>query len=147
MADKRLEIRSRNSVPQFLSQVPWVAVSISHNGSWPCISEENRIGLLQVSIPDASIHDLFYRCLGINDICDRKKAIQILDFIYQYWDRVGLLLVQCESGNCCAPAIAAACSYIHYRGTEIRFFDRYHPNWLVYSMLLKVHYDRFGWRT
>lgn len=145
--ENRLEIRSRDQVPHFRSGLPWIAVSISRNGSWPWISEENRVGLLQVNIQDAiSEYDLVYR-YSVKDICDRKKAIQILDFVHGHWDKATLMLVQCESGTCCAPAVAAACSYIHWRGAERSFFDRYHPNWFVYSMLLKAHYDRYGWRS
>lgn len=106
----------------------------------------NRVDLLQISFLDIRTErDFWFESCSYDCIFNRKKASQILDFVHGNWNRVGAFLFQCESGDCCAPAVAAAISYIHWRGEERNYFTWFHPNPLVYQTLLKTYYDPDGW--
>lgn len=145
LKERLMEVRTRETAPQFYWHRPWAAISIAEDSSgWPWIQEENRVALLQILIRHAtSEHQLLYG--GYSDCCDRAKAIQVMDFLYGVWDRIDTLLVQCKDG-CCASAVVSALSYITGQGTE-KDYSHFHPNHIVYTMLLKAHYDRYGWRS
>jgi predicted protein tyrosine phosphatase len=63
-----------------------------------------------------------------------EHARRILDFIRQH-GQVEHLIVHCDGGMSRSPAVAAALSRI-ITGSDQELLDRYHPNSLVYQVLL-----------
>lgn len=62
-----------------------------------------------------------------------KQANQIAEFVNEVWDKVDVIICQCEHGQSRSAAIAAAISQIKYQnGIKIFADDNYYPNKLVY---------------
>lgn len=129
-----IQVRSRQGARDFRSDVPWAAISITSNPHvWPELSDENRVGLLQLYFKDVTIP-------GENSIT-KGHVQQILDFVKTHWDHVECILVHCDAGMSRSPAVAAAIAKIFIgEGEDQYYFQRYWPNYLVYKMLLEAHF-------
>jgi len=96
-------------------------------------------------------NDPFCRDVLYLDFCDLDKsykdykiftvdnAKQILDFIKQYIN-ISFVAINCEAGISRSAGVGAALNKI-YNGDDEYFFKNYIPNKLVYSTILKAHYD------
>lgn len=151
-----IEIRSRQKAMEFRNKEPWAAISVSsYQADLPQLSEDNRVGLLQLSFADCSNP----RICSAEEIAKFSKAEaaqyaeaqarlfqasqaqQVLEFANQHWGNVEVLLVHCEAGLSRSPAIGAAISRIKLGPkSENWFFTRYMPNSYVYSMILRECY-------
>lgn len=139
---KWLEVRDRNWSQQYTSDMPWAAISISQSRAWPSLQIHNRAALLQLSFKDCHNSDDYYRAFLFGGMFSLNHAEQILSFMDRHWECVDSFLVQCETGRCCAPAIAAAITYLKY-GEGQWYFDNLEPNLQVYNTILKQYSIRF----
>ena len=70
-------------------------------------------------------------------IFDEVMAKEIVDFVEEYRYVVGTIIRQCEAGISRSAGIAAALSKC-INGDDKYFFNRYLPNSLVYSKIIKA---------
>ena len=131
MERKYFEVRSAYNAALFRCDRPWAAISITTEGDFPALSEDNRQGLLQLAFADTADserHDAFTASL----------AADVLDFVEEVWDRVEVLLIHCEAGLSRSPGVAAALSRIYY-GDDGPWGEYDFPNSLVYQRLVDGH--------
>lgn len=122
--------------PEFVFDKPWAAISVAtYSEDWPNLSEENRVGLLQLAF-----HDIDEAIYGYGLISE-DQAFQVLEFVDQVWDKIETLLIHCEAGISRSPAIAAAISRIKI-GHDGGYFNTHIPNRYVYRALLKMNENR-----
>ena len=138
-AEKSFEVRSARNAELFRSERPWAAIQISHNDSFPTLSEENRVGLLRLVFEDIEEADT-------PESFNASQAAEILDFVEQMWDKVDVFSIHCEVGLSRSPAIAAALCRIYYNH-DGRWFDSIFPNRLVYRLLHEAHGSRSAQRN
>jgi predicted protein tyrosine phosphatase len=140
MKNNEIIVLPRSVAKEFVCDKPWAAISISTNfGEWPNLSEENRVGLLQVDF-----WDLTSVCKKMPDggMFDEARARQILDFVFPLWEDIDVLLVHCEAGVSRSPAVAAALSVIAFGPrSDLDYFRKFVPNTHVYRVLLKTYYE------
>jgi predicted protein tyrosine phosphatase len=91
--------------------------------------------------------------LAFDDVLDgREQGREIVVFndthatqVWDFWDavkdRVDVLIVHCNGGQCRSPAIAAAIERVEI-GDDHRWFATKRPNSKVYRTLLEVQHDR-----
>lgn len=134
-SEKQILVKSLIGASYFTCEVPWAGISIvTEVGTWPTLSDEHRVGLLQLAFADMG-----------NASGDEQRAFtedhacRVLDFVKETWDRIDVLLIHCEEGNSRSPAVAAAVSRI-YLGDDRTYFLPYMfwPNKYVYEVLLDV---------
>lgn len=134
MERKRFEVRSAYHARLFRCDQPWAAISITTDGDFPVLAEENRQGLLQLAFADtaeASRPDSFAVV----------QAAELLDFVAATWDSIQVLLIHCEAGMSRSPGVAAALSRIYY-GDDGPWGEYDFPNSLVYQRLVDLHRQR-----
>jgi len=73
---------------------------------------------------------------------DDKMAKQILDFVKKRYDDGNDYVIHCDAGISRSPGVAAALSKI-YLNDDNWYFERYLPNSLVYTIILKLYYDLY----
>lgn len=137
--EKSFEVRSAWNAEFFRSERPWAAIQISHNDSFPTLSDENRVGLLRLVFEDIEEADT-------PESFNASQAAEILDFVEKIWDRVDVFLIHCEVGLSRSPAVAAALCRIYYNH-DGRWFDSIFPNRLVYRLLLETLASRAAQRN
>jgi predicted protein tyrosine phosphatase len=125
---KHFEVRSVYNAALFQCDRPWAAISITTNGDFPTLSEENRLGLLQLAFADTADPDR-------DDSFTPARARNILDFVDQMWEQIDVLLIHCEAGLSRSPGVAAALSRIYYND-DGPWFEYDFPNTLVYQRLV-----------
>jgi len=136
---KEIIVRSRTLAKEFFCDLPWACVSITTPGDgWPVLNKAKCMDVLQTQFYDAEFkrpefEDKYF--------FGSEQANQILDFVNGVWNKIDLFMVHCQAGISRSPAIAAAIAKIKY-GNDTEFFERYCPNSLVYSMLLRTATDR-----
>jgi predicted protein tyrosine phosphatase len=134
MERKHFEVRSAYNAELFRCDRPWAAISITTEGDFPTLSEENRVGLLQLAFADTADPNLA-------DSFRASQAAELLDFVEQVWDRVEVLLSHREAGMSRSPGVAAALSRIYY-GDDGPWGEYDFPNSLVYQRLVDGHRQR-----
>lgn len=68
-----------------------------------------------------------------------EQAEQIAEFVKIVWDKIDVLICQCEHGQSRSAAVAAAIMEIKSkRGIEIFADDRYYPNKTIFRKVLKA---------
>jgi len=76
-----------------------------------------------------------------------EDAKRIIEFVEKYKDRdqVEVILINCFAGISRSSAVAAAINYLYKINTYTDYFrdNRYFPNRLVYSTILRVYYNQF----
>lgn len=84
-----------------------------------------------------------YACTDKMDIIlfDEKMAIQILDFVDLYKNKIEMIVVHCEAGISRSAGVAGALSLI-LNSSDQYYFDHYLPNMLVYRKILNAHMER-----
>ncbi len=131
---KTIEVRSKSKAREFISDVPWAAISIaSYDGDWPKLNAAKRMGLLQLWFADLE----FER--GDPEIMfQHSHAKQIYKFIAEMQEKeVELLLIHCEAGISRSPAIAAAVAQAFLGENATPYFKKYNPNQLVYKKMVQ----------
>mgnify|MGYP001823206740 CR=1 FL=1 len=134
MERKHFEVRSAYNAKLFQCSRPWAAISITTEGDFPVLSENNRQGLLQLAFADTADSDR-------PDAFTTVLATELLDFVAAVWDRVDVLLIHCEAGLSRSPGVAAALSRIYY-GDDGPWFEYDFPNTLVYQQLVDGNRQR-----
>jgi hypothetical protein len=134
MERKHFEVRSAYNAKLFRCDRPWAAISITTEGDFPALSEDNRLGLLQLVFADTADPDR-------TDSFTASQAAELLSFVEQVWDRVEVLLIHCEVGMSRSPGVAAALSQINY-GDDGPWGEYDFPNSLVYQRLVDGHQQR-----
>jgi predicted protein tyrosine phosphatase len=132
---KQIVVRSVIGAHYFTSDVPWACISIvTEKGTWPEISEANRVGLLQLAFADIAAAE------GDEErTFNENHAHRILDYVKDVWDGIDSLMIHCEEGNSRGPAVAAAVSRIYLGEDKFYFLPHmYWPNRLVYRILLET---------
>lgn len=62
-----------------------------------------------------------------------EQAKQVADFVSEVWDKVDVIICQCEHGQSRSAAVAAAImQYKYQNGIDIFADDNYYPNKFVY---------------
>ena len=82
---RKIEVRSRSKAKEFISDVPWAAISIaSYEGEWPQLNGAKRMGLLQLWFADLEFDRgnpeiLFQHSHNIlsNNCCNVMGVLQI----------------------------------------------------------------------
>jgi len=128
---KRIEVRSRLKAAEFVSEVPWAAISISSYNDWPELNSANRIGLLQLCFEDMEHNYKDYI------LFQDKHAEQIYEFASEMAKKVEIILVHCQAGISRSPAVAAVLDKAFLGGETKSYFDEYHPNKLVYKKMIQ----------
>lgn len=134
---KAIEVRSRGYAERFRCRAPWAGISVSTMpDEFPVLSDENRVGLLQLSFWDVS-----QALRGMKSVIPftRYHSTQILEFVEEVWEQIDVLLVHCEAGMSRSPAIAAAIDKIYHDEDDVWFNTRT-PNMLVYRTILEHHF-------
>jgi predicted protein tyrosine phosphatase len=134
MERKRFEVRSAYNAALFRCDRPWAAISITTEGDFPVLSEDNRQGLLQLAFADTADSDR-------PDAFTTDLATELLDFVSAVWDRGEVLLIHCEAGLSRSPGVAAALSRIYY-DDDGPWFEYDFPNTLVYQLLVDWNRQR-----
>ncbi|MBM4090949.1 MAG: hypothetical protein FJ276_16230 [Planctomycetes bacterium] len=138
-SSKQILVKSLIGASYFTCDVPWACISIvTEPGTWPVISTDHRMGLLQLAFADIG-----------NVSGDEPKAFtedhahRVWDFVKALWSDIDVLMVHCEEGNSRGPAVAAAVTR-RYLGENRWYFlpHVYWPNKHVYGVLLKVAQQR-----
>jgi predicted protein tyrosine phosphatase len=133
----KIAVRSKGGAKEFRCEQPWAAISIAtYEGEHPVLSEENRIGLLQLAFRDTDFERQ-------ERAFTKEQARQVIEFVESIIHNAEFLLIHCEMGLSRSPGMAAALSKL-YAGTDQYWFDRYTPNRMVYSKLVEaaVEYDK-----
>lgn len=142
MRVKWFEVRDRQLSQQYKSGMPWAAISISSVSDWPSLQPCNRAALLQLKFNDCKNSSEYERGFLYGGIFSLSHAKQILSFAERHWNYVDSFLFQCEDGQCCAPAVAAALMYIYYGPkADDWYFENMNPNIFVYRTILREHYN------
>jgi predicted protein tyrosine phosphatase len=134
MERKRVEVRSAFHASLFRCSRPWAAISITTEGDFPTLAEENRLGLLRLVFADTADPNR-------SDSFTASHAAELLDFVEAVWDRIEVLLIHCEAGMSRSPGVAAALSRIYY-GDDGPWGEYDFPNGLVYQRLVDGHRQR-----
>ena len=107
--------------------------------------------LLQLAFDDVD-GDVFIDELSKNPSVDDKikiekkyhmfsneQAKQIVEFVNDVWDKVDVIICQCEHGQSRSAAVAAAImQYKYQNGIEIFADDNYYPNKFVYRKVFNA---------
>lgn len=143
-----IKIMSRDAIEMFCEH-PFVEkvalISITDYG-YDFVEFKNKPQhLLQLAFDDVD-GDVFIDELPKNpSTCDKikiekkyhmfsdKQAKQIANFVNEIWDKVDMIICQCEYGQSRSAAVAAAImQYKYQNGIEIFADDNYYPNKLVF---------------
>ena len=107
--------------------------------------------LLQLAFDDVD-GDVFVDELGDNPSAEEKLKIEnkyhmfsdeqanrVADFVSEVWDKVDVIICQCEHGQSRSAAVAAAIMQFKYQnGIEIFADEKYYPNKFVYRKVFNV---------
>ncbi len=132
---KQIEVRSKSKAKEFISDVPWAAISIAtYENDWPKLNGAKRMGWLKLFFEDAEFirEDSGYKYFNAD------LAKEIFDFMEGLDKDVELLLVHCEAGISRSPAIAAVLAQVYLEGDANLYFNKYDPNPLVYKILVEA---------
>lgn len=148
-----IKIMSRDAIEMFCEH-PFIEriaiISITDYGYDFAELKNKPHYLLQLAFDDVD-GDVFIDELGDNPSAEDKlkiekkyhmlsdeQSIQIVDFVNEMWDKVDVIICQCEHGQSRSAAIAAAISEFKFKnGIEIFADDNYYPNKFVYKKVFK----------
>lgn len=132
---KVIEIRSKSKAKEFISDVPWAAISIaSYENDWPKLNGAKRLGLLQLWFADVE----FESAGDEYPLFKPEHAQKIYEFVAEMKEKgVELLLVHCEAGISRSPAIGCAIDQTFCGGEAKKYFTKYSPNRLVYKIMIQ----------
>ena len=148
-----IKIMSRDAIEMFCEH-PFVekiaTISITDYGYDLAVLKNKPQHLLQLAFDDVD-GDVFVDELGDNPSLEDKlkieqkyhmfsdeQAIQVAEFIYKVWDKVDVIICQCEHGQSRSAAIAAVImQYKYQNGIDIFADDKYYPNKFVYRKVFQ----------
>lgn len=143
----KIVVLSKQKAKDFVSDVPWAAISISTYGDWPELNKCQQLGLLQLAYADAESQEMIDDINNAfpNDppirLFTEKDAEDILNFYLSVKDKIEVLLVHCEAGICRSSATAAAIA-LTFEGSDKEFFQApFRPNSKVYRTILNKSVD------
>jgi predicted protein tyrosine phosphatase len=115
----------------FKCDVPWAAISITcYKKTFPTLSEENRVGLLQLDFDDVNVKR--------EGSFTQDHAVKILEFAKEIIPQIETLLVHCHAGVSRSPAVAASLYKLLTNASDSHYFRTYVPNTLVYNTILET---------
>ena len=127
---KKIVVSSRSKAKEFISDVPWAAISISdHRDDLPKLNACQRVGLLQLVFEDTEFNT--------PDSFKLEHAKQIIEFVREVNDKIEVLLVHCFAGWSRSPAVAAAIDKMLNKKNITRYWEDYEPNMLVFDTIVK----------
>jgi predicted protein tyrosine phosphatase len=127
----KILVLPKSAAQQFTYDKPWACISIgSEIGDWPKINKCQQINLLQIAFEDIDEETENYI------LFNEDHAKKIWEFTEKNWEKIDLLMIHCLGGVCRSPAVAAAIALKKY-GNDDLYFKLYHPNALVYKILLE----------
>ena len=154
----RVEIMSRKAIEKLCAvplTEPTALISICDFGESFASLLFRPEHLLQLSFDDVD-SDAFVDILGDDyksqdtsgieeqyHMFSEKQTAQIAGFVNEVWDKVDVLICQCEHGQSRSAAVAAAITeYKFKKGIDIFADERYYPNkfvfWRVFNKLNEV---------
>lgn len=143
-----IKIMSRDAIEMFCEH-PFVErvaiISITDYGYDFAELKNKPHHLLQLAFDDVD-GDVFIDELGDSPSAEDKLKIEkkyhmisdeqantIVEFVNEVWDKVDVIICQCEHGQSRSAAVGAAILQIKYQnGIEIFADDRYYPNKFIY---------------
>ena len=125
-------VKSKRLAKEFISDIPWAAISVSTHGDWPILNKCQQTALLQLAFADADTQSEATEA----PLFTEHDAENILSFIQNEKHKIEILLVHCEAGISRSPAIAAALSLIIDGDDKYFFKPPYRPNMMVYRTIL-----------
>lgn len=148
-----IKIMSRDAIEMFCEH-PFVEkialISITDYGYDFAELKNKPQHLLQLAFDDVD-GDVFIDELGENPLEEKLKienkyhmfsdeqAKQVADFVSEVWNKVDVIICQCEHGQSRSAAIAAAImQYKYQNGIDIFADDNYYPNKYVYRKVFNV---------
>lgn len=135
----RFSVLSRKMIEsgRWVPDEPHAIVSISSPDSQFPVIPPNK---LCKGITYLSFWDLCYARENYTQICNENDAKQVVDFFKEQRILVDHFVCHCDAGISRSAGVAAALSLI-VNGTDEYFFKAYHPNTLVYNLILKQYYQ------
>jgi len=136
-------ITNRYGITYLKPEVDHVVISICEpENSFPDLPENNkRLGLLQLKFTDLDRVDTARQIGQEHMLMTKDQAKEILIFVNEYKDKVGLIICQCDGGVSRSSGTAAALSKILNDDDEWVFSSRnYIPNMHVYRLLINEHF-------
>ena len=123
-------------------EVPTAVISIGDVGSAAPVLENRPDYFLRLEFDDIDLSWIEdYETCGKDAfrLFSMEQARQIVQFIENCWDKIGLLVCHCQYGHSRSAAVAAAIQQ-HFEGDGIRYFvdARYHPNVYVFSLVTEA---------
>ena len=149
-----IKIMSRDAIEMFCEH-PFVEkvaiISITDYGYDFTELKNKPHYLLQLAFDDVD-GDVFVDELGDNPSAEEKLKIEnkyhmfsdeqanrVADFVSEVWDKVDVIICQCEHGQSRSAAVAAAIMQFKYQnGIEIFADEKYYPNKFVYRKVFNV---------
>lgn len=130
--NKDFVVLSRKDAAKFVCQEPYVVISITDPDSpdETLIPNENLKDVCRIKFFDTTKEDdLDLIPFGDDNL---KK---VLSFFYKWKDDPVLFVVHCEAGISRSAGVASALS-LYLNKTDKEFFNRLHPNMLVYRKIV-----------
>lgn len=140
----RFAVLSRYEVEEFDCDEPYILISITCPKDTEPILRDSKTRL---DVLKMRFHDWDIKAKELFDTKypeDGKKMVffseahaqEIVKFVNQYFNKVDLIVVNCAAGISRSAGVAAALSKC-LTGEDAYFFERYIPNSLVYSTIIK----------
>lgn len=135
---KWIETRDQNRAQDYVSDMPWAAISISSGHNYVKLKENNRVSNLQISFQDCRNSVNILRGFSFGGLFSQKNARSILSFVDNCWDKVDSFLIQCEDGKSKSSAVSAAIIHLKYgQKAAAPYFEDNDVNLLIYRTILK----------
>jgi len=125
-----LLVLNRFSAMDFTAEKPYIVISVTDPDKPDVLLQPSPHlqGVLRLRF-----HDIHRPKPGFM-LMDTGQASEIAGFIQQWYDKVDLIVIQCEGGISRSAAIAAAIAH-HFSGDELYFFEKFLPNQHVYDLI------------
>lgn len=134
----QIYVYSRNAIRATQPhEVPHIVISITSaaDDEAPLRKNENCIGILRLSFPDADAPtDQFPEAALFSE----DDATRIWNFVREHQTAVERILIRCDAGVSRSAAVGAALSKVLNDDDSEFFGGRYRPNARVYKMLLEA---------
>lgn len=142
-----IKVMSAAAIQEYTCDVPHAIISIRSPLMERVVLPDNdkRIGTIMMKFHDVvgseDKEDLGRKMLENWGVAphsfNERMARAIREFVEKHADKIDILYCQCEAGISRSAGIAAAVSK-HMTGNDEFFYKNYHPNTLVYRLLLEA---------
>lgn len=148
----RLEITNPDNY-KTASQVPYIVISITSNDKEFAVLPEctQRLDCLQLKFDDVSYKVIDDPNDDIHPITP-DQAAKILDFVYQYKDKIKDIVLHCDAGMSRSPGVALALNKV-LNGTTassshvVSILGLSHANLLVRDVILNAYRDLYQFKV